>query len=36
MDFSSYYGSEVEGFGVIEDSESLCRYLLDRAQVGGR
>ncbi|CAA7401030.1 unnamed protein product [Spirodela intermedia] len=33
MDFSSYYGSEVEGFGVIKDSESLCRYLLDRAQV---
>ncbi|XP_078441220.1 aspartate aminotransferase [Wolffia australiana] len=33
MDFSSYYGSEVEGFGVIDDSESLCRYLLDWAKV---
>lgn len=33
VDFSSYYGSEVEGFGKIENSESLCRYLLDKAQV---
>ncbi|XP_042378238.1 bifunctional aspartate aminotransferase and glutamate/aspartate-prephenate aminotransferase-like [Zingiber officinale] len=33
IDFSSYYGSEVEGFGNIEDSESLCRFLLDKAQV---
>lgn len=33
LDFSAYYGSEVEGFGVIKDSESLCRYLLDKAQV---
>ncbi|CAN1140171.1 Bifunctional aspartate aminotransferase and glutamate/aspartate-prephenate aminotransferase [Linum perenne] len=33
IDFSSYYGSVVEGFGKIEDSESLCRYLLDKAQV---
>ncbi|OAY35881.1 bifunctional aspartate aminotransferase and glutamate/aspartate-prephenate aminotransferase [Manihot esculenta] len=33
IDFSSYYGVEVEGFGVIEDSDSLCRYLLDKAQV---
>ncbi|KAK0601139.1 hypothetical protein LWI29_021551 [Acer saccharum] len=33
IDFSSYYGSEVEGFGKIENSESLCRYLLDNAQV---
>ncbi|KAL5753565.1 hypothetical protein ACOSP7_021785 [Xanthoceras sorbifolium] len=33
MDFSSYYGSEAEGFGKIENSESLCRYLLDKAQV---
>ncbi|KAK3211981.1 hypothetical protein Dsin_016687 [Dipteronia sinensis] len=32
-DFSSYYGSEAEGFGKIENSESLCRYLLDKAQV---
>ncbi|KAI4354371.1 hypothetical protein L6164_003238 [Bauhinia variegata] len=32
-DFSSYYGQEAEGFGKIEDSESLCRYLLDKAQV---
>ncbi|KAK0608724.1 hypothetical protein LWI29_035079 [Acer saccharum] len=33
IDFRSYYGSEAEGFGKIENSESLCRYLLDKAQV---
>ncbi|KAK4483624.1 hypothetical protein RD792_010824 [Penstemon davidsonii] len=33
LDFSSYYGSKVDGFGVINGSESLCRYLLDKAQV---
>ncbi|KAJ4838249.1 hypothetical protein Tsubulata_011319 [Turnera subulata] len=33
IDFSSYYGVEVEGFGKIDDSDSLCRYLLDKAQV---
>ncbi|KAJ6908084.1 bifunctional aspartate aminotransferase and glutamate/aspartate-prephenate aminotransferase-like [Populus alba x Populus x berolinensis] len=33
IDVSSYYGTEVEGFGKIEDSDSLCRYLLDQAQV---
>ncbi|KAK4583980.1 hypothetical protein RGQ29_021917 [Quercus rubra] len=33
IDFSSYYGTEVEGFGKIENSESLCRYLLDEGQV---
>ncbi|KAK8644475.1 hypothetical protein V6N13_123781 [Hibiscus sabdariffa] len=33
IDFSSYYGIEVEGFGKIENSESLCRYFLDNAQV---
>ncbi|XP_022774933.1 bifunctional aspartate aminotransferase and glutamate/aspartate-prephenate aminotransferase-like [Durio zibethinus] len=33
IDFSSYYGIEAEGFGKIENSESLCRYLLDKAQV---
>ncbi|KAF5186315.1 Aminotransferase [Thalictrum thalictroides] len=33
LDFSYYYGSEVEGFGVIKDSDSLCRYLLDKGQV---
>ncbi|KAL6523711.1 hypothetical protein OROGR_017314 [Orobanche gracilis] len=33
LDFSSYYGSEIDGFGVIRGSESLCRYLLDKAQV---
>ncbi|KAJ6413572.1 hypothetical protein OIU84_006379 [Salix udensis] len=33
IDFSSYYGAEVEGYGKIEDSDSLCRYLLDQAQV---
>ncbi|KAL5221551.1 hypothetical protein ABZP36_026264 [Zizania latifolia] len=30
---SSYYGSEVEGFGTINDSESLCMFLLEKAQV---
>ncbi|KAF8041928.1 hypothetical protein BT93_A0508 [Corymbia citriodora subsp. variegata] len=33
IDFSHYYGAEVKGFGVIDGSESLCRYLLDLAQV---
>ncbi|KAJ7945373.1 Aspartate aminotransferase [Quillaja saponaria] len=33
IDFSSFYGREVEGFGGIENSESLCRYLLDVGQV---
>ncbi|KAF7135321.1 hypothetical protein RHSIM_Rhsim08G0008700 [Rhododendron simsii] len=33
LDFSSYYGTEAEGFGMIKDSESLCRYLLDKGQV---
>ncbi|KAG0469406.1 hypothetical protein HPP92_016106 [Vanilla planifolia] len=33
IDFSSYYGTEVEGFGVINNSESLCSFLLDKAQV---
>ncbi|KAF7113073.1 hypothetical protein RHSIM_RhsimUnG0163700 [Rhododendron simsii] len=33
LDFSSYYGTEAEGFGLIKDSSSLCRYLLDKAQV---
>jgi len=33
IDFSFYYGREAEGFGKIEDSESLCRYLLDVGQV---
>ncbi|XP_026446932.1 bifunctional aspartate aminotransferase and glutamate/aspartate-prephenate aminotransferase-like isoform X2 [Papaver somniferum] len=32
-DFKSYYGSEAEGFGIIKDSESLCRYLLDKGMV---
>ncbi|RLN29242.1 hypothetical protein C2845_PM05G37050 [Panicum miliaceum] len=31
---SSYYGSEVEGFGTIKDSESLCMFLLEKAQGG--
>ncbi|CAL5326816.1 unnamed protein product [Camellia sinensis] len=30
LDFSSYYGAEAEGFGMIKDSESLCRYLLNQ------
>lgn len=33
IDFSCYYGVEIEGFGAIDSSESLCRYLLDKAQV---
>lgn len=33
LDFSSYYGSEAEGFGIINGSDSLCRYLLEKAQV---
>ncbi|XP_061337444.1 bifunctional aspartate aminotransferase and glutamate/aspartate-prephenate aminotransferase-like isoform X2 [Gastrolobium bilobum] len=33
IDFSSYYGREAEGFGIIENSDSLCRYLLDKGQV---
>ncbi|KAL6554839.1 hypothetical protein OROGR_006097 [Orobanche gracilis] len=33
LDLSSYYGSEIDGFGVISGSESLCRYLLDKAQL---
>ncbi|KAK4799296.1 hypothetical protein SAY86_024661 [Trapa natans] len=33
IDFSCYYGAEVEGFGAIDGSESLCRYLLDKSQV---
>lgn len=33
IDFSSYYGSEVEGFGTIKNSESLCLFLLEKAQV---
>ncbi|KAL6317415.1 hypothetical protein AAG906_030168 [Vitis piasezkii] len=33
LDFSSYYGVEAEGYGIIKDSESLCKYLLDKAQV---
>ncbi|XLR27524.1 hypothetical protein S83_055424, partial [Arachis hypogaea] len=32
IDFSYYYGKEAEGFGRIDDSESLCRYLLDKGQ----
>uniref|UniRef100_A0A0C9RX98 TSA: Wollemia nobilis Ref_Wollemi_Transcript_6788_1949 transcribed RNA sequence n=1 Tax=Wollemia nobilis TaxID=56998 RepID=A0A0C9RX98_9CONI len=32
-DFSSYYGTEVEGFGIIDGSESLCRFFLEKAQV---
>ncbi|KAJ1378165.1 Pyridoxal phosphate-dependent transferase, major domain [Sesbania bispinosa] len=33
IDFSSYYGREAEGFGIIENSDSLCRYLLDKGLV---
>ncbi|KAL9251058.1 hypothetical protein AKJ16_DCAP10704 [Drosera capensis] len=33
LDFSAYYGSKAEGFGIIDGSESLCKYFLDKAQV---
>ncbi|XLS97841.1 hypothetical protein HN51_040576, partial [Arachis hypogaea] len=33
IDFNYYYGKEAEGFGRIDDSESLCRYLLDKGHV---
>ncbi|KAL8110755.1 bifunctional aspartate aminotransferase and glutamate/aspartate-prephenate aminotransferase [Apium graveolens] len=33
IDFSCYYGSKADGFGLIQDSESMCRYLLDVGQV---
>ncbi|XP_008809314.2 bifunctional aspartate aminotransferase and glutamate/aspartate-prephenate aminotransferase-like isoform X1 [Phoenix dactylifera] len=33
LDVSAYYGAEIEGFGTITDSESLCRFLLEKAQV---
>lgn len=33
IDLSSYYGVEVDGFGTVNNSESLCRYLLDKSQV---
>ncbi|MFS7969550.1 putative transaminase [Helianthus anomalus] len=33
LDFSHNYGTEVDGFGLIKDSESLCRYLLEKGQV---
>uniref|UniRef100_A0A251TXX6 Putative pyridoxal phosphate-dependent transferase n=1 Tax=Helianthus annuus TaxID=4232 RepID=A0A251TXX6_HELAN len=33
LDFSHYYGTEVDGFGLIKDSESLCRCLLEKGQV---
>ncbi|KAK1432395.1 hypothetical protein QVD17_09291 [Tagetes erecta] len=33
LDFSYYYGTEVKGFGLINDSESLCRYFLEKGQV---
>ncbi|CAI9282283.1 unnamed protein product [Lactuca saligna] len=33
LDLSYYYGMEVDGFGLIKDSESLCRYLLQKCQV---
>lgn len=33
IDLSSYYGAHAEGFGTITNSESLCRYLLEKGQV---
>ncbi|XP_024014142.1 bifunctional aspartate aminotransferase and glutamate/aspartate-prephenate aminotransferase [Eutrema salsugineum] len=33
IDFSAYYGLEVEGFGLINDSSSLALYFLDKFQV---
>ncbi|CAI7804926.1 unnamed protein product [Closterium sp. NIES-53] len=32
-DVSSFYGRSGPGFGPITDSESMCRYLLERGQV---
>ncbi|XP_002982998.2 aspartate aminotransferase isoform X1 [Selaginella moellendorffii] len=32
-DFSAYYGSEAQGFGTILDSESLCKFFLEKAHV---
>ncbi|CAM6094796.1 unnamed protein product [Calypogeia fissa] len=32
-DFSSYYGSEVEGYGTITNAESLCEFFLDKCLV---
>jgi len=33
IDISAYYGSEAEGFGLINDSSSLALYFLDKFQV---
>ncbi|KAL1222559.1 Bifunctional aspartate aminotransferase and glutamate/aspartate-prephenate aminotransferase [Cardamine amara subsp. amara] len=33
VDFSAYYGSEAEGFGLIHDSSSLALFFLDKFQV---
>lgn len=35
LDFSYYYGTEVEGFGMIKGSEDLCRYILEKGEVSG-
>ncbi|KAI9116935.1 hypothetical protein K1719_011934 [Acacia pycnantha] len=32
-DVSWYYGRQAQEFDLIEDSESFCRYLLNKAQV---
>nr|CAD1838702.1 unnamed protein product [Ananas comosus var. bracteatus] len=36
VDFSSYYGSEVEGFGIVKDSESLCGRTRSGRCIRGR
>lgn len=32
-DFSAYYGAEADGFGIVHDAESLCRFFLEKANV---
>lgn len=32
-DFSSYYGSEVDGFGTITNAETLCEFFLEKCLV---
>ncbi|XP_019183682.1 PREDICTED: bifunctional aspartate aminotransferase and glutamate/aspartate-prephenate aminotransferase-like isoform X1 [Ipomoea nil] len=33
IDVSGCYGVEVDGFGSVNNSEAICQYLLDKAQV---
>lgn len=32
-DFSAYYGTEADGFGLVHDAESLCKFFLEIARV---